>query len=102
MTVDGAVLHEHTLVYNTKGAASGSKWGAGGLVNGTRTLLCGAQSLGFADIGDGNWVEKLFQYDSQVGLNIDRMIGFLKPVFPSIYDNSEEDFGLLTIDHYLQ
>ena len=102
VTVDGAVIHEHTLVYNTKGAASGSKWGAGGLVNGTRTLLCGAQSLGFADIGDGNWVEKLFQYDSQVGLNIDRMIGFLKPVFPSIYDGTDEDFGLLTIDHFLQ
>lgn len=102
VTVDGAVIHEHNLVYNTKGAANGSKWGAGGLVNGTRTLLCGSQALAFADIGDGNWVEKLFQYDSQVGLNIDRMIGFLKPVFPSIYDGSDEDFGLLSIDHYLQ
>lgn len=102
VTVDGAVIHEHNLVFNTKGAASGSKWGSGGTVNGTRTLLCGAQALGFADIGDGDWVEKLFQYDSQVGLNIDRMIGFLKPVFPSIYDGSDEDFGILTIDHYLQ
>lgn len=102
VTVDGAVLHEHTLVYNTKGAASGSKWGSGGLVNGTRTLLCGSQALAFADIGDGHWVEKLFQYDSKIGLNIDRMVGFKKPVFPSIYDGSDEDFGLLTIDHYLQ
>ncbi|MCL4771123.1 MAG: N4-gp56 family major capsid protein [Burkholderiaceae bacterium] len=102
VTVDGAVIHEFNQVYNTKGAASGSKWGSGGTVNGTRTLLCGAQALAFADIGDGHWVEKLFNYDSRIGLNIDRMIGFLKPVFPSIYDGSDEDFGLLSIDHYLQ
>lgn len=102
VTVDGAVIHEFNKVYNTKGAASGAKWGAAGAVNGTRTLLCGAQALAFADIGDGHWVEKLFNYDSRIGLNIDRMLGFLKPVFPSIYDGSDEDFGILTIDHYLQ
>jgi N4-gp56 family major capsid protein len=102
VTVDGAVLHEHGLVYTTKGAASGAKWGAGGAVNGTRTLLCGAQALGMADLGPGDWVEKLFQYDSQVGLNIDKILGLLKPQFYSIYDKSIEDFGLLSIDHYLQ
>lgn len=102
VTVDGAVLHEHNLVYTTKGAASGSKWGAGGTVNGTRTLLCGAQALGMADLGPGDWVEKLFQYDSQVGLNIDKILGLLKPQFYSIYDKSVEDFGVLSIDHYLQ
>lgn len=102
VTVDGAVLHEHTLVYNTKGAANGAKWGAGGAVNGTRTLLCGAQALAFADLGPGDWVEKLFQYDSKVGLNIDKILGMLKPVFYSIYDKSDEDFGTLAIDHYLQ
>ncbi|MFT3815258.1 MAG: N4-gp56 family major capsid protein [Acidovorax sp.] len=102
VTVDGAVLHEHNLVYTTKGAAAGSKWGSGGNVNGTRTLLCGAQALGMADLGPGDWVEKLFQYDSQVGLNIDKMLGLLKPQFYSIYDQSVEDFGLLTIDHYIQ
>lgn len=102
VTVDGAVLHEHGLVYTTKGAAAGSKWGAGGAVNGTRTLLCGAQALGMADLGPGDWVEKLFQYDSQVGLNIDKILGLLKPQFYSVYDKSIEDFGLLSIDHYLQ
>lgn len=102
VTVDGAVLHEYNLVYTTKGAAAGSKWGAGGNVNGTRTLLCGAQSLGMADLGPGDWVEKLFQYDSQVGLNIDKILGLLKPQFYSIYDKSIEDFGLLSIDHYIQ
>lgn len=102
VTVDGAVIHEHNLVYNTKGAASGSKWGSGGLVDGTRTLVCGAQALGMADLGAGDWVEKLFDYDSRQGINVDKMLGLLKPQFYSTYDKSVQDFGVLTIDHYLQ
>lgn len=102
VTVDGAVIHEHNLVYNTKGAAPGSKWGAGGNVNGTRSMLCGAQALGMADLGAPEWTEKLFQYDSQQGINIDKMLGLLKPRFYSIYDGSVEDFGVVTCDHYLQ
>ena len=102
VTVDGAVIHEHNLVYHTKGAASGSKWGASGLVNGTRTLLCGAQALGFADIKGPDWVEKLFNYDSVVGINVDKMLGFLKPQFYSITDKSTEDFSVIALDHYLQ
>ena len=101
VTIDGVVLHEHRLVYNTKGAASGSKWGSGGLVNGTRSLLCGAQALGMADIGTPEWTEKLFQYDSQQGINIDKMFGLLKPKFHSIYSGSVEDFGVVAVDHYL-
>lgn len=102
VTVDGAVIHEHNLTYNTKGAASGSKWGSGGLVNGTRSMLCGAQALGMADLGAPEWTEKMFQYDSQQGINIDKMMGLLKPKFFSIYNNSVEDFGIVTCDHYLQ
>lgn len=101
VTIDGVVLHEHRLVYNTKGAASGSKWGSGGLVNGTRSLLCGAQALGMADIGTPEWTEKMFQYDSQQGINIDKMFGLLKPKFHSIYSGSVEDFGVVAVDHYL-
>lgn len=102
VTIDGVVLHEHRLVYNTKGAASGSKWGSGGLVNGTRTLLCGAQALGMADIGVPEWNEKEFQYGAQQGINIDKMFGLLKPRFHSIYNGSVQDFGVLAIDHYAQ
>lgn len=101
VTIDGVVLHEHRLVYNTKGAASGSKWGSGGLVNGTRSLLCGAQALGMADIGTPEWTEKMFEYDSQQGINIDKMFGLLKPKFHSIYSGSVEDFGVIAVDHYL-
>lgn len=102
VTIDGVVIHEHRLVYNTKGAASGSKWGAGGNVNGTRTLLCGAQAMGMADIGSPEWFEKEFQYGSQQGINIDKMFGLLKPQFYSIYNKSIEDFGVIALDHYLQ
>lgn len=101
VTIDGVVIHEHRLVYNTKGLASGSKWG-GGAVDGTRTLLCGSQALGMADIGVPEWNEKLFQYGSQQGINVDKMLGLVKPKFYSIYDKSVEDFGVITIDHYLQ
>lgn len=102
VTIDGAVLHDHRLVYTTKGAASGAKWGASGAVNGTRTLLCGAQALAMADLGAPEWDEKTFQYGSQQGINIDKMIGFKKPKFMSIYDNSVEDFGIVAVDHYIQ
>lgn len=102
VTIDGVVIHEHRLVYNTKGAASGSKWGSGGTVNGTRSLLCGAQALGMADLGSPDWVEKMFQYDSQSGINVDKMFGLLKPKFYSIYDSSVQDFGIVTVDTYLQ
>lgn len=102
VTIDGVVLHEHRLVYNTKGLASGSKWGAGSAVNGTRSLLCGAQALGMADIGTPEWVEKMFDYDAQHGINVDKMFGLLKPKFYSIYDESVEDFGIVTVDTYLQ
>lgn len=102
VTIDGAVIHEHRLVYNTKGALSGSKWGSGSTVDGTRTLLCGAQALGMADLGPPDWVEKEFQYESQQGINVDKMLGLLKPKFYSIYDGSDQDFGIVTIDHFLQ
>lgn len=100
VTIDGAIIHEHRLVYTTKGATV--KWGAGNAVNGTRTLLCGAQALAMADLGAPEWDEKTFQYGSQQGINIDKMIGFLKPKFHSIYDGSVEDFGIVAVDHYIQ
>ncbi|MBD1554774.1 N4-gp56 family major capsid protein [Pseudomonas typographi] len=103
ITVDGAIIHESNKVYTTLGAAAGSKWGADGNINGTRTLLLGAQALGFADIDQGGagWVEKLFNYDTQMGVSLDRFIGFKKPRFYSATDKSVQDFGVLAIDHYL-
>lgn len=102
VTVDGVVLQESNKVFSTVAAPSGSKWGDGGLVNGSRSLLLGAQALGFADINQSNgdaWAEEGFNYGTQKGISLDRFIGFLKPKFYSIYDQSVEDFGVLAIDH---
>lgn len=98
VTIDGAVLHETNMTYNTNGAASGSKWGAGGLVNGTRTLVCGAQALGMFDMAPPKWTEKRFQYESQGGINVRKQLSFLKPEFYSIHDKSVQDFGVFTVD----
>ena len=100
VTVDGMVIHEHRLVYNTKGATSGvDKWGASSDVDGSRALLCGAQALGVADLGTPEWSEKWFNYDSSPGVNVDKMFGLLKPVFHSIYDGTDEDFGVVAVNH---
>lgn len=101
VTIDGVVFHEHRLVYSTKGAAAGSKWGAGSNVNGTRSLLCGAQALGMADLGQPEWDEEYFDYKTKQGISIDKMFGLLKPKFYSIYDKSVEDFGCVAVDHYI-
>ena len=99
VTVDGLVIHEHRLVYNTTGTTT--KWGSGNLVEGSRSLLCGSQALAMADLGAPEWDEKSFQYGNVHGINIDKMMGFLKPQFHSIYDNSTQDFGVLALDHYI-
>ena len=99
VTMDGIVFHEHRLVYSTTGTAT--KWGSGNAINGTRTLMLGSQALGMADLGTPEWCEKLFDYDSKVGINVDKMFGLLKPVFRNVQDGTDEDFGVLAIDHYL-
>jgi N4-gp56 family major capsid protein len=99
LTIDGVVFQEHRLVYNTKGALSGSKWGASGTIDGSRMMLCGSQALGMADLGAPEWNEKWFNYASSPGINVDKMFGLLKPKFFSIYDKSVEDFGVFCVDH---
>lgn len=101
VTMDGAVIHEHNQVYTTKGALSGAKWGAAGAVNGTRTMLCGAQALAMLDLGLPDWVEKPFNYDKRQGINVDKFIGLLKPQFPSAVTGTTEDHSVLTCDHYV-
>lgn len=96
--VDGLMIHEYRHVYNTAGAASGSKWGAASTVDGQRVLFCGAQALGMADIGAPEWVEKGFDYENQQGIAVGKLFGFLKPVFRSNIDASNEDFGVIVCD----
>lgn len=98
--VDGLVIHEFRHVYNTKGLASGSKWGSSGTVDGARVLFCGAQALGMADIGNAYWEEKDFDYANSPGISVGKIFGFLKPKFESIYESTTpvQDFGVLALD----
>ena len=101
VTIDGLVIHTTRLAYDTSGAASGSKWGATGTIDGTRTLLVGAQALAMADLGSPEWSEKMFEYDSQFGINVDKMVGFVKPRYQNYYSETVEDYGVIAIDHAL-
>jgi N4-gp56 family major capsid protein len=100
VTIDGIVIMEHNLVYNTTKAVSGSaKWGSGADVDGTRSLFLGAQALGFVDVGAPDWVEKGFDYDSKQGISTDKFLGFRKPRFTNQYTgNADEDFGVIALD----
>ena len=95
--IDGMNILEYRNVYNTRGAAAGSKWG-GGSVDGQRVLLCGAQALAFADIGDADWSEKDFDYGNRQGIAIGKILGMLKPQLFSTYNQSKQDFGVVCID----
>lgn len=95
-TVDGLVIHDFRHVYNTSGLASGSKWGSAGTVDGCSVLFCGAQALAMADIGNPYWNEKEFDYGNRKGIAVGKILGFLKPTFPNIYEGgSTEDFGVI-------
>jgi N4-gp56 family major capsid protein len=96
--IDGIAISEYRHVYNTRGAASGSKWGATNTVDGNRILFCGAQALAFADIGTADWTEKEFDYDNQIGISVGKIFGFLKPKFHTDVTSSTEDFGMIAID----
>lgn len=96
--IEGVMIHEFRHVFNTTGLTSGSKWGASGTVDGCRTLFCGAQSLGMADIGEAYWNEESKDLGNRQEIAIGKMFGFLKPKFYSIYDTATEDFGVIVCD----
>lgn len=96
--LDGMIVHEYRYVFNTTGAASGSKWGATGTVEGSRVLMLGAQAMGFADFGMAGWVEKTFDYGNNHGIATNKIFGMLKPVFNNDFTGSVEDYGVMVID----
>lgn len=95
--IDGINVVSYRNVFNTTGAAPGSKWGDG-TVNGARALLVGAQALAMADIGVAKWVEKDFDYDNSPGISIAKLFGLKKPVWRSAYTGTSEDFSIIAID----
>jgi hypothetical protein len=95
--LDGLMFHEFRHVYNTSGAASGSKWG-GGTVDGCQILFCGAQAMGMADIGSASWDEEEDDYGNSFGIAISKMLGFLKPQFYTQYSGGTvQDHGLISL-----
>lgn len=96
--VDGMYIHEFRHVFNTSKAAGGSKWGAAGAVDGQRVLICGAQAMGFADIGEAGWDEEKFDYGNQKGISSGRIFGMLKPQFFSNHTGEVEDHGVVVLD----
>lgn len=99
ITVHGLVITEHRYTYNTTGISSGSKWGSGGTVNGTRSLLLGAQALGMVRIEDGDWTEKLFNYDGRLGIALRKISGIAKTKFYNPRFGQVEDYGVIAVDH---
>ena len=89
--VDGLNIMEYRNVFHS------STWG-GGSVEGQRVLLCGAQALGFADIGMARWVERDYDYGNVNGISVAKIFGFLKPKLYSTFHGTVEDFGVLCVD----
>ena len=88
VAVDGFMIHEFRHVPHS------ATWGSGA-VAGAQILMCGAQALGFADIGTPYWVEKEFDYDNQPGISVGKMMGFLKPQFATQYASGTlQDHGV--------
>jgi len=100
VTMDGLIIYTHRNALNTTGVASGSKWGVGGLVEGSSCLVLGVQALGYANIyGKMKWDEKLFNFDRKTGIAVSMMFGMRKTKFKSEYNgNAVEDFGALRVN----
>lgn len=96
--IDGVYFHEFRHVPNTRLAASGSKYGNVGTVDGCQLLFCGAQALGMADIGAPEWNEKGFDYDNQQGISTGKILGLKKPQFYTQYSGGTvEDHGVISV-----
>ena len=100
--VDGIAISAYRHVPNTKGLASGSKWGSTGVVEGQSAILCGAQALAMADIGTATWDEEMFDYDNQLGISTAKIFGLLKPQFigkemGGLSSGVLEDFGTIVL-----
>jgi len=97
--VQGLILYSHNKVFHTLGLASGSKWGAGGTIDGAQAILFGAQGAGLATIGNMFMRESdNTDYRNRQGLGVGRKFGMLKPQFNSEPDGGTlEDFGTMAL-----
>ena len=103
--IDNLVIHEYENVFNTSGASGSvlipkggplhSKWGTSGDVDGCLMLFCGAQAMGFADIGNPYWDEEGYDYGNSQGIAVGKISGFLNPRFMSPVTGTVENHGML-------
>ena len=111
LTIHDLLIVPYARVFNTTGAASGSKWGAASDVNGSRSLLMGAQALAYVNLGGEpgssssskvnppEWLEQKDDYGRVTGFGIQSYMGWKKVQAPSSYDGGDvEDFSILAID----
>ena len=104
--IDSLFIHEYEHVFNTSGASGAvlipkggplhSKWGSSGDIDGCQILFCGAQAMGFADIGDPYWDEEGYDYGNSQGIAVGKISGFLNPQFMSPVTGSVENHGMLS------
>ena len=102
---DGVILYEHEYVpfldvsaagYNFNSADAGTIFG-GGTVDCFRALLCGQQAAIMAQTNKSmKMVEKLFNYDSQVGYSTTFMGGIQKTTFTN--GTTSLDYGVVAVD----
>lgn len=90
--VDGLNILEYRNVFHS------STWGSGANVHGQRVMLCGAQAIGMADIGNAYWDEEEEDYGNVMAIAIGKMFGWRKSRFFSTHSNSTEDFSILCVD----
>lgn len=105
ITMDGAIIATHNYVFNTLGATSGGtagaggKWGSGTAIDGSRSLLLGAQALGYVDMEMPVWGEQEIDHGRQQSIAIQHMGGLVKPQFYSVYTKTVEDFAVIACNH---
>ena len=87
---DGCVFIDGVIGAIITGSAAGA--GIDHAVAVARALFCGAQAGILAYGRKIGWKEKVFEYDSQFGVEVSSIYGFSKAKFNS------EDFGVITCD----
>ena len=105
--IDNLVIHEYEHVFNTSGASGAvlipkggplhSKWGGTGDIDGCQILFCGAQAMGFADIGQPYWDEEGYDYSNAQGIAVGKISGFLNPRFMSPITGTVENHGMFSV-----
>ena len=97
LVIDGTMIHEYRHIPQFTATVQFAAVGIPA-VDGCQMLICGAQALAFADIGNPDWIEKYFDYDNQRGIRVAKMMGFYKPLWISPAAGADEDFGVMVVN----